>query len=110
MVWGGRRNTNFENQIIASTEFFNKKWVVNSPKAAEAVTILDMLGRMKDSTATNLEGELIVINDKKLLHDDVNEKREKVGQYVNDVGGTVTNIKELIEMASSEIKFRLITK
>ena len=88
---------------------FNKKWGVNSPKAAEAAIMLDMLEHVKDSTATILEEELIVINNKKLLHNEINEKWEKSGQHVNNAGGTVTKIKELIEMASFEIKFRLIT-
>ena len=75
---------------------FDKKWGRNSPKSTEAVTILDILEHVKDSTETNLEGELIVINDKKLMHNDVNEKWEKSGQHANDSRGTVTKIKELI--------------
>ena len=52
----------------------------------------------------------IVINNNKLKHDNFNEKWEKEGKHANDAGGTVTKIKELIETASFEIKFRLITK
>ena len=87
---------NFENQTIASKEMFNKKWGVNIPKAVEVAIIIDMLEYVKDSTAINLEGELIVINDKKIMHNDVNEKWEKSGQHANDSRGTVTKIKELI--------------
>ena len=65
--------------MIASKEIFNKKWGVNSPKAAEAATMIDMPEHVKDSTAINLEGELIVINDKKLVHNDIHEKWEKAG-------------------------------
>ena len=36
-----------------------------------------VLEHVKGSTETNLEGELIVTNDKKSLHNGVNEKWEK---------------------------------
>ena len=65
---------NFENQIIMSKEIFNKKWDVNSPKYAEAAIMLDMLEVLKEHTMTQLEGELIFINDNKLLHNDIHEK------------------------------------
>ena len=56
----------FENGVIERKETFNKKWGVNSPKAAEAATILDTLEHVNGSTGTHLEGQLIVINDKKI--------------------------------------------
>ena len=40
---------NVENQIIKSKEIFNKQWDVRSPKAAEAIMILDMLEFSKNS-------------------------------------------------------------
>ena len=52
-----------------------------------------MLESVKHSTATKLEGEIIIINDDKLLHDEINEKWEKAGHYVNDAAGMVTNTK-----------------
>ena len=85
----------FESNTIKSKETFNKKRGVNSPKAAKAATMLDMPKHAKGSTATNLKGELIVINDNKLLNNDINEKWEKSGKHVNDTGGTVARIKEL---------------
>ena len=49
----------------------------------EAATTIDMPERVKGSTATNLEGELIVINDNKLLNNDINENWEKSGKHAN---------------------------
>ena len=57
-----------------------------------------------------MEGEKIVINDNELLNNDINEHWKKAGQCVNDVGGTITRTEEIIETASFEIKFRLISK
>ena len=56
-----------------SKEIFNKKWGVNSSKAAETATMLDNLEHAKGLTATNLEREIIVINDNKLLNNEINE-------------------------------------
>lgn len=89
---------------------FNKKWDVNGPKSAEAAIMLNMLEFLKESTSPYLEGELIVIIDNKLLHDVIHEKWEKAGHYVNDSGGMVTKIKELIRKVSFVPKFELITK
>ena len=72
--------------------------------------MLDMLEFVKDSTKTNLEGELSVINDNKFLRKEINEKREKAGHCVNDARGIVTKIKELIRTVSFELKFKSITK
>ena len=69
----------FDNNTIESKETFNKKWGVSSPKAAEAATMIDVIEHAKGSTATNLEGELIVINDDRLLNNDINAKWEKAG-------------------------------
>ena len=93
-----------------SKEIFNKKWGVNSAKAAEAVIMLETLEFVKDSTATNLEGELIFINDNKFLHNGINEKWEKSGCYVNDDRGIATNVKDLIRTVSFKLKLKLITK
>ena len=68
---------NFENQIVINKETLNKKWRVNSPKAMEAAIILDMLEFAKESTSSQLEGELIIINYNKFLHTDIHEKGEK---------------------------------
>ena len=62
----------FENNTTISKEALNKKWGVNIPKSAEVVTMLDMLQCVKGSTATNLEGETIVINENELLNNDIN--------------------------------------
>ena len=43
------------------------------------------------------EGHLIVIDDNKLMHNDMIGKWEKAGHYVNDTGGMVTQIKEMIK-------------
>ena len=76
----------FDNNTIKSKEIFNKKWGVNIPKVAEAATILDMLECVKGLTETNLEGKMIVINDNKLLNNEINEKMKKAGQCANDAG------------------------
>ena len=41
--------------------------------------MIDVIEHAKGSTATNLEGELIVINDDRLLNNDINAKWEKAG-------------------------------
>ena len=69
-----------------------------------------MLERAKWSTATNLEGETIVINYDKLLNNGVNENWKKAGQCTSDAGGTITRTKEIIESSSFEIKLQLMTK
>ena len=63
----------FENNTTISNEMFNKKWGANRTKASEAAKILDMLEHVKGGTATNLEGEIIVINDNKLLNNGIND-------------------------------------
>ena len=51
-----------------------------------------------------------MINDNKLLCNNMIEQWEKVGNYVNDVGGMATEIKEIIAKMSCSIKFRLMKK
>ena len=55
---------------------------------------------MKESTTSKLELELIVINDNEFLHNDMIGKWGKVGHYVNDVGGMVNKIKDVISKNS----------
>ena len=69
-----------------------------------------MIEFAKDSIAINLEGELIIVNYDKLLHDEINEQWEKSGKCANDAGGTVTKTKDLIKKVSFELKFKLIAK
>ena len=64
----------FENNTITSKETFNKKWGVSSPKDAEVVTMFDMLEHAKGQKQKKIEGEIILINDNKLLNNDTNEK------------------------------------
>ena len=64
---------NFDNHTVKSKEIFNKEWSVNRPKAVEAAIMLDMLEFLKESTTPQLEGELIVINGNKLLHNNMIE-------------------------------------
>ena len=64
---------NFENQIFISKETFNKKWDVNSLKAAEDAIMLDMLEFVNELTSSQLKGELIIINDNKLMRADIHE-------------------------------------
>ena len=68
---------NFDNEIIENKETLNKKWGVIIPKSAKVVIVLGMLERAKDSTEPNLEGESILINNNKSLHNDVNKNRIK---------------------------------
>ena len=68
---------NFYNQTIESKETLNKKWGVIIPRSSEVAIVLDMLERAKDSTEPNLEGESILINNNKSLHNDVNKNRIK---------------------------------
>ena len=56
---------NLDNHTVKSKEIFNKEWSVNVPKAAEDAIVLDILEFAKEPTMPQLEGELIVINDKK---------------------------------------------
>ena len=55
--------------------------------------MLDTLEFVKESTSSQLKGELISINDNKLLHTQIHEKWEKSGHYTNDAGGIMTQIK-----------------
>ena len=82
---------------------------MNSPKSAEDVIILGMLEFVIESTSSQLEGELIVINDNKLLHNEMIGKWEKKGHYVSDAGGMATQIKEIISKASFSMRFKFIT-
>ena len=43
-----------------------QKWGTSSPKTAEVEIMLDALNFVKEHTFTQLDGELIVINDDKL--------------------------------------------
>ena len=70
---GGWRIVDFENNTTTSKETFNRKWGGNSPKSAEAATMLDVLEHAKGSTPMNLEGETIAINDSRLLNNEINE-------------------------------------
>ena len=47
---------NFDNHAVSSKDTFNKEWSVNSPKAAEAATMLGILDFVKESTMSQLEG------------------------------------------------------
>ena len=52
---------------------------------------------------------MILINYNKLLHNNIIEKWEKAGYYVNDDGGMVTQIIEIISKTSFSTRFKLIT-
>ena len=52
---------------------------MNSPKSAEAAIIVEILEFLKESTTSKLEGELILIKDNLLLHNNIIEKWEKAG-------------------------------
>ena len=88
---------NFENQIIKSKEKLNNQWVVSSPRASDAAIILDILEFITKSTSLQLERELIVTNNNKLLNSDVQDIWEKAEHYTNEFRGTPTKIKELIK-------------
>ena len=83
---------------------------MSSPKSAEAAIILDMLKFAKESTATNLEGDLIVFNGNELLCNEINEKWQKAGNCASDDGGMVAKTKDLIRTVLFELKFKLTTK
>ena len=51
----------------------------------------------------------MLINDNKLLHNDIIGKCEKVGHYVNGSGGMVTQIKEIIAKTAFSTRLKLIT-
>ena len=69
---------------------------MDRPKSAEEAIIIDMLDFVKEHEFPQIEVEIISINDNKLLHNDINEKWDKVGNYANDAGWIVTKIKDLI--------------
>ena len=56
-----------------------------------------MLEFVKEYKLPKLQGEIIVINDNKLLYNHIHEKLEKAGNDANNSGGMVTKIKELIK-------------
>ena len=64
---------NFVNQVIKIKEIFYKKWGASVPKSEEATTMIDMIELIKTSIPSQLEGELITINDNKLLNKGINE-------------------------------------
>ena len=84
----GKQQTSETKQLQARK--WSIEWEVSNPKAAEAAIVLNILWFAKELTSTNLEGELLIINDNKLLHEEINEKLEKAGQHANDAGGMVT--------------------
>ena len=53
---------------------FSKPWGVISPKAAKAAIMLEMLQFMTKSTSSQIKGELMIINDNKLLNADIQGK------------------------------------
>ena len=108
-IGGHSKIVNFDNHTVASKETSNKEWDVDSPKAVEAAIILDMLDFAKELTMSQLEEELIIINDKKMLHNIILEKWEKAGHYAMYSRGMATRIKELIRKISFSIIFKLIT-
>ena len=82
---------------------------MNSPKSAEAAIIVEILEFLKESTTSKLEGELILIKDNLLLHNNIIEKWEKVGHCVSNAGGMVTQIKETITKTFFSIMLKLMT-
>ena len=104
------KTVNFENQIAISKETFSNKWVMSIPKTAKDAIILDKLEFLKESTSSQLEGELISINNNKFIHADIRKKWEKSGHCTNDAGGMKNHIKEAIRVASFDLRFKIVTK
>ena len=56
-----------DNYTVARKEVLNKKLDLNIPKSKEAAIMLNELEFVNESTTSQLEGELIDVNDNKLL-------------------------------------------
>ena len=99
-----------DNRLIQEKDLCDKHWGTNSPRAAEALTCLDMLETIINSIPEQTEGELVIIIDNQSMCNVTIYKWHKSGTCTLDSSPTIARIKQIILESTIEIVFQLITK
>ena len=71
-TWVHWKLVNFDNEMINNRESHDKNWGANSPKAAEAMVMLDVSTFIQNHALSRVEGEITMINDNSLSNKEEN--------------------------------------
>jgi len=78
-------------------DLFCNKWSNNTPKAAEATAILNLIAEIAMKIITLTEGTIIITNDNKKLIKNINNELKKVNQYIQYTRTIISKIKHIMQ-------------
>ena len=75
---------------------FSKDWKPNTPKTAEATTLLDLVETIVKRIEQLLEGLIIIYNDNKRIMNMIYREIEILNVLIQDAAAQVVRIRELL--------------
>ena len=90
---------NDQNQVIDDHKLYCNEQISNKPKAAEAISLLDLIATIMFETKDINVGSMVFFIDNKKVANEINNDKSKANCYIHDASLVIEKIKQIINEA-----------